>query len=215
MNKRENAPPDDGGAPLSPVPAATPVRAQHLGQPSDRRWHCRPLSWSPGSRTPERDDLIMGIKTNRGGCRCGPADCPRNPAVRQHSGRNAYCVGKMKVYSAGVTIFAAFPKPFRFLTTDGVPIERKRDRIRLIDVVKPHRRRERTWIQPSPQVYDHLRGWGVRLMLFSRPVQSADLGQPAEPACNLAPCIPRQGHRMVEGSFGPRNELPALALLRG
>lgn len=76
MNKRENAPPDDGGAPLSPVPAATPVRAQHLGQPSDRRWHCRLLSWSPGSRTPERDDLIMGIKTNRGG-----ADAARRIAL--------------------------------------------------------------------------------------------------------------------------------------
>lgn len=64
--------------------------------------------------------LIVELNT-----RGGDADTARRIALeiklfREQSGRDAYCVGKTVVYSAGITIMAAVPKPFRFLTRDAV-----------------------------------------------------------------------------------------------
>jgi ATP-dependent protease ClpP protease subunit len=55
----------------------------------------------------------------------GDADAARRIALevrlfREHFGQRAYCVGKSNVYSAGVTIFASFAKPNRFLTDDAI-----------------------------------------------------------------------------------------------
>ncbi|RUW46071.1 hypothetical protein EN784_31840 [bacterium M00.F.Ca.ET.141.01.1.1] len=71
-------------------------------------------------------DMLMELNTNG-----GDADAARRIAheirlFRRHSGRNAYCVGKTNVYSAGVTVFAAFPKPCRFLTEDAVLLVHER-----------------------------------------------------------------------------------------
>ncbi|CDX20074.1 conserved hypothetical protein [Mesorhizobium plurifarium] len=71
-------------------------------------------------------DMIMELNTSG-----GDADAARRVALevrlfRRHSGRNAFCVGKTKVYSAGVTIFAAFPKQNRFLTEDAVLLVHER-----------------------------------------------------------------------------------------
>ncbi|RWP18799.1 MAG: peptidase S14 [Mesorhizobium sp.] len=133
MNNRENAPPDDGGAPLSPVPAGrAPSLRQLLFEPNiavngliDDGTVVFFLGHLEAVRQ-SGDDLIMELNTNG-----GDADAARRIALeirlfRQHSGRNAYCVGKTKVYSAGVAIFAAFPKPFRFLTTDAVLLVHER-----------------------------------------------------------------------------------------
>jgi ATP-dependent protease ClpP protease subunit len=64
--------------------------------------------------------LVMELNTEG-----GDADIARRIALeirlfRRHGGREAYCVGKTNVYSAGVTIFAAFPRERRFLTEDAV-----------------------------------------------------------------------------------------------
>lgn len=66
------------------------------------------------------EDMIMELNTNG-----GDADVARRIALEvrlflRHSGHKACCVGKTKVYSAGVTILAAFPKQCRFLTDDAV-----------------------------------------------------------------------------------------------
>lgn len=71
-------------------------------------------------------DLLMELNTDGGN-----ADSARRIALEvrlfyRHSGRNAYCVGKSNVYSAGVTILAAFPKQCRFLTEDGVLLVHER-----------------------------------------------------------------------------------------
>lgn len=55
----------------------------------------------------------------------GDADAARRIAMelrlfQRHSRKVAYFVGKTRVYSAGVTIFAAFPKSNCFLTEDSV-----------------------------------------------------------------------------------------------
>jgi ATP-dependent protease ClpP protease subunit len=44
----------------------------------------------------------------------------------RHSGHRACCVGKTVVYSAGVTILAAFPRSCRFLTEDAVLLVHER-----------------------------------------------------------------------------------------
>ena len=64
--------------------------------------------------------LIVEVNTDG-----GDADAARRIALeirlfREHSGQDAYCVGKSNVYSAGVTILAAFPRQFRFLTEDAI-----------------------------------------------------------------------------------------------
>lgn len=71
-------------------------------------------------------DMIMELNTSG-----GDADAARRMALeirlfRRHSGRDAFCVGKTKVYSAGVTIFAAFPRQDRFLTEDAVLLVHER-----------------------------------------------------------------------------------------
>ncbi|UVC12500.1 hypothetical protein IHQ71_30120 (plasmid) [Rhizobium sp. TH2] len=50
----------------------------------------------------------------------GDADAARRIALeiklfRSHSGQQAYCVGKSNIYSAGVTILAAFAPENRFV----------------------------------------------------------------------------------------------------
>lgn len=65
-------------------------------------------------------DLIMEICTSG-----GDADVARRIALeirlfRRYSGRRAYVVGKTRIYSAGVTMFAAFPKEVRYMTEDAV-----------------------------------------------------------------------------------------------
>lgn len=67
-----------------------------------------------------QQDLILELNTVG-----GDADAARRIAQEirlfaRHSGRSAYCVGKTYVYSAGVTILAAFKKPCRYLTDDTI-----------------------------------------------------------------------------------------------
>ncbi|ESY81063.1 hypothetical protein X739_28060 [Mesorhizobium sp. LNHC220B00] len=61
----------------------------------------------------------------------GDADIGRRIALEirlfgRHSGKQAYCVGKSYVYSAGVTILAAFPRANRYLTEDAVLLVHER-----------------------------------------------------------------------------------------
>jgi ATP-dependent protease ClpP protease subunit len=72
------------------------------------------------------EDMIMELNTNG-----GDADVARRIALEvrlflRRSGRRACCVGKTKIYSAGVTILAAFPKECRFLTDDAVLLVHER-----------------------------------------------------------------------------------------
>lgn len=80
-------------------------------------------------------DMIMELNTNG-----GDADAARRIALEvrlfcEHSGRRAICVGKTRVYSAGVTIFASFPRQSRFLTEDAVLLVHER---RLDSTVELH-----------------------------------------------------------------------------
>lgn len=64
--------------------------------------------------------LIAEINTDG-----GDADAARRIALEirlflRHSGQAGYCVGKSNVYSAGVTLLAAFPRENRFLTDDAI-----------------------------------------------------------------------------------------------
>jgi ATP-dependent protease ClpP protease subunit len=66
------------------------------------------------------EHLVMELNTEG-----GDADIARRIAMEirlfcRHGAKDAYCVGKTNVYSAGVTIFAAFPRNRRFLTEDAV-----------------------------------------------------------------------------------------------
>jgi len=66
------------------------------------------------------EDIILELNTAGGDA---DAACRIALEIRlfiRHSGRQAYCVGKTVIYSAGVSIFAAFPKSCRFLTEDAV-----------------------------------------------------------------------------------------------
>jgi ATP-dependent protease ClpP protease subunit len=76
-----------------------------------------------------QQDLILELNTIG-----GDADIARRIAEEirlfdAHSGRTASCVGKTFVYSAGVTILAAFKKSRRFVTHDTVLLihERRMD----------------------------------------------------------------------------------------
>ncbi len=74
----------------------------------------------------DRTDLYVEINTDG-----GDADVARRIALEirlfdRHSGRTAFCIGKTKIYSAGVTIFAAFPKARRFLADDAVLLVHER-----------------------------------------------------------------------------------------
>jgi ATP-dependent protease ClpP protease subunit len=71
-------------------------------------------------------DLIMELNTDG-----GDADVARRIALEirlfcKHSKGKAYCVGKTKVYSAGVTILAAFPRRQRYVTEDAVLLVHER-----------------------------------------------------------------------------------------
>jgi ATP-dependent protease ClpP protease subunit len=72
------------------------------------------------------EDIILELNTAGGDA---DAACRIALEIRlfiRHSGRQAYCVGKTVVYSAGVTIFAAFPNSCRFLTEDAVLLVHER-----------------------------------------------------------------------------------------
>jgi hypothetical protein len=69
-----------------------------------------------------KDDRDIVLELNTSG---RDADAARRIALEiqlflGHSGRRAFCVGKTKVYSAGVSIFGAFPRHARFVTGDAV-----------------------------------------------------------------------------------------------
>jgi ATP-dependent protease ClpP protease subunit len=71
-------------------------------------------------------DLLVELNTQG-----GDADVARRIALevrlfQRHSGRNAFCVGKTSVYSAGVTILAAFERENRYLTDDTVLLVHER-----------------------------------------------------------------------------------------
>jgi ATP-dependent protease ClpP protease subunit len=81
-----------------------------------------------GIRAVFESDAHLVLELNTLG---GDADAARRIAhevrlFRAHSGRDAYCIGKTVVYSAGVTILAAFPKACRFLTEDAVLLVHER-----------------------------------------------------------------------------------------
>lgn len=83
------------------------------------------------------EDLILEINTDG-----GDADVARRIALEvrlflRHSGRRACCVGKTKIYSAGVTILAAFPKRWRYLTDDAVLLVHERRLDEVIDLHGP------------------------------------------------------------------------------
>jgi ATP-dependent protease ClpP protease subunit len=72
------------------------------------------------------EHLVMELNTEG-----GDADIARRIALEirlfvRHAEQDAYCVGKTNVYSAGVTIFAAFPRERRFLTEDAVLLVHER-----------------------------------------------------------------------------------------
>jgi ATP-dependent protease ClpP protease subunit len=87
----------------------------------------------------DRADLVVEINTQG-----GDADIARRIALevrlfRAHSGQNAYCVGKTNVYSAGVTILAAFERENRFLTKDTVLLVHERRLDQSIQLTGPIR----------------------------------------------------------------------------
>ena len=74
----------------------------------------------------------------------GDADAARRIALevrlfRAHSGRQAWCVGKTNVYSAGVTVFAAFDRRCRFLTEDAMLLVHERRQQTSIELNGPMR----------------------------------------------------------------------------
>jgi ATP-dependent protease ClpP protease subunit len=70
--------------------------------------------------------MIMELNTNG-----GDADAARRIALEvklflRHHRRGGYCVGKTNIYSAGVTIMAAFPRTSRFMTEDAILLVHER-----------------------------------------------------------------------------------------
>jgi ATP-dependent protease ClpP protease subunit len=85
------------------------------------------------------DDLRMELNTLG-----GDADIARRIALeiglfRHCSERRACCVGKTNVYSAGVTIFAAFTRDSRFLTKDAVLLIHERSMQQTVELSGPTR----------------------------------------------------------------------------
>ena len=72
------------------------------------------------------EDLVMELETSGGDDDAAGRIAAELRVFQRHSGRPAFCVGKSKVYGAGVTIFAAFPHQHRFLTEDAVLLVRER-----------------------------------------------------------------------------------------
>jgi ATP-dependent Clp protease protease subunit len=82
-------------------------------------------------------DLILELNTLG-----GDADVARRIAsevrlFRQHCERGAFCIGKSYVYSAGVTILAAFRKSDRYLTRDAVLLIHERRIQQSLELVGP------------------------------------------------------------------------------
>jgi ATP-dependent Clp protease protease subunit len=82
-------------------------------------------------------DLVLELTTTG-----GDADVARRIALEvrlfsAHTGRMAVCVGKSYVYSAGVTIFAAFEKANRYLTEDTILLVHERRLEKTIDLSGP------------------------------------------------------------------------------
>lgn len=87
----------------------------------------------------DNQDLILELSTFG-----GDADVARRIALevrafQEHGGRNVWCVGKTLVYSAGITILAAFPRQARFLTSDTVLLIHERQIQRDIGLDGPAR----------------------------------------------------------------------------
>jgi ATP-dependent protease ClpP protease subunit len=83
------------------------------------------------------EDIILELNTAGGDA---DAACRIALEIRlfiRHSGRRAYCVGKTVVYSAGVSIFAAFPKSCRFLTEDAVLLVHERRLQKSLELTGP------------------------------------------------------------------------------
>jgi ATP-dependent protease ClpP protease subunit len=83
------------------------------------------------------EDLILELNTIG-----GDADAAARIALEirlfiRHSGRRAFCVGKTVVYSAGVTILAAFPRSCRFLTEDAVLLVHERQLDKSLELKGP------------------------------------------------------------------------------
>lgn len=73
-----------------------------------------------------KDDLILELSTFGGDADIARRIAMEIQAFRAHSGRNAWCVGKTIVYSAGITVLSAFPKSARFLTADTILLVHER-----------------------------------------------------------------------------------------
>jgi ATP-dependent protease ClpP protease subunit len=83
------------------------------------------------------EDLILELNTMG-----GDADTAARIALEiglflRHSGHRAFCVGKTVVYSAGVTIPAAFPRSCRFLTEDAVLLVHERQLDKSLELKGP------------------------------------------------------------------------------
>jgi ATP-dependent protease ClpP protease subunit len=83
------------------------------------------------------EDLVMELNTSG-----GDADVARRIALeirlfRRHDRRQAFCVGKTNVYSAGVTIFASFAISNRLLTEDAVLLIHERRLQKSVDLNGP------------------------------------------------------------------------------
>jgi len=72
------------------------------------------------------EDIILELNTTGGDADTACRIALEILLFQRHSGRRAYCVGKTVVYSAGVTILAAFPRDKRFLTEDAVLLVHER-----------------------------------------------------------------------------------------
>jgi ATP-dependent protease ClpP protease subunit len=83
------------------------------------------------------EHLVMELNTAG-----GDADIARRIPMEirlfvRYAGKESYCVGKTNVYSAGVTIFAAFPRLQRFLTEDAVLLVHERQWTHTISLCGP------------------------------------------------------------------------------
>jgi ATP-dependent protease ClpP protease subunit len=72
------------------------------------------------------EDLILELNTLGGDADTASRIALEVTLFLRHSGRRGFCVGKTVVYSAGVTILAAFPRACRFLTDDAVLLVHER-----------------------------------------------------------------------------------------
>ena len=106
-----------------------------MPRPTDQELLFHPNLSINGSITPDTVGFVLGrledIRSNQAPLIAeintdgGDADAARRIALevrlfQRHSGQEAYCVGKSNVYSAGVTILAAFTRTNRFLTDDAI-----------------------------------------------------------------------------------------------